>query len=86
MKTIYKYQLEITDRQVLQLPVNYFILDIQVQGYNPCMWVMVDTDAKYVDVPFYTYGTGHPIDNLNLIYLSTYQAGNLVFHVFEGEE
>lgn len=42
MKRIFKYQLEITDRQTILLPHDAEILSVQVQNQKPCLWAKVD--------------------------------------------
>jgi hypothetical protein len=91
MNKIFKYQLEVTDNQVIQMPENAEILTVQVQNIDlkqvPCLWARVNPD--YIKRPYKirTIGTGHPIeDDFNGKYLGTYQLTELseilVFHVF----
>jgi hypothetical protein len=86
MKTIYKYPIEITDKQTLPMPVGANILTVQVQNGNPFIWAMVDTEAPIEGVAIIVYGTEHPIDeSLNLEYIGTFQSNGkcFVFHVFK---
>jgi hypothetical protein len=89
MKSVYKYDLEVTDKQVIKLPKFSDILSIQVQNGKPRLWVMIDKEeTEIVDRVLYTYGTGHDIDEKDenpLFFHGTYQldGGTLVFHVFE---
>lgn len=88
MKTIYKYPLEITDRQEIEMPREARILAVQVQNNVPCLWAVVDTELPLKERIFDTFGTGNPVDNyINYThnYIGTYQVrgGSLVFHVFE---
>ena len=86
MNTIYKYKLEVTDRQRITLPLNYEILDIQVQHKDVCMWVLVPLkqDTKEMAI-IEIFGTGHTINTHDRKYISTFQmnGGDLVFHAFE---
>lgn len=89
MKTIYKYQLKIDDQQVLELPKNRKILCVQVQYGVPSIWVELDNEDKELEsVVINTYGTGHPMPNVEEIYIGTYQMheGDYVFHVFENDK
>lgn len=91
MKTIYKYKLDITEKQVISLPRNCKILKINTQNDIPHLWALVDPTADEVNVTIYTYSTGDIVpDNWNLIYLGTYDITldnyNLVFHTFMLEE
>lgn len=88
MITIYKYPIEITDTQNLELPIGCRILTAQLQNDNLWLWVLVDTNAPiFIDKTIRIFGTGNPIEptrNLgNLQYLSTVQMNILVFHIFE---
>lgn len=87
METIYKYDLQVTDHQVIQLPKGAKILTVQEQLQIPCIWALVDPIAQKEDVEVWTFGTGHEMtDSLSgkIKYLGTYQlnGGRLVFHVF----
>lgn len=83
MKTIYKYQLEVTGQQTITMPVGSEVLSIQVQYGVPCIWAKVDTGNEVGDRTFVTFGTGHPLPENNLEFIGTYQTGQFVFHVFE---
>lgn len=85
MKRIYKYQLETTDEQVIELPQCYQILSVQVQNGVPCMWVLVDPENVADKAKIRIYGTGYPFDLQAWKFIDTYQlnGGQLVFHVFE---
>lgn len=85
MKTIYKYQLTITDKQTIKLPLGFKILSIQQQNYELTIWALVDPSEKEkVNSTFYIFGTGHEIySEQDLEYISTVQMINrLVWHVF----
>ncbi len=87
MKTIYKYQLEIEDSQVVQMPLDAEILKVDTQKAHPCLWAMVETDHVLEDRIIQIRGTGHPAIGLTKEdYLGTFimLGGDLVFHVFEG--
>lgn len=85
MKTIYKYQLQTTDEQVIELPKYYQILSVQIQNGVPCMWVLVDPENEPDSTKIRIYGTGHQFDLKAWKFIDTYQlqGGALVFHVFE---
>lgn len=87
MKTIYKYKLELTDKQIILMPVGAQILCAQLQEYNPTLWAMVDTLSPLEERIIYTFGTGNPINiDHKDIYIGTVQTSNgrFVWHVFEG--
>ncbi|NML70016.1 hypothetical protein HHL23_09405 [Chryseobacterium sp. RP-3-3] len=84
MKTIYKYQLEITlDVQIIEMPVHAKILSAQNQNENPCMWVEVETTNDVEFRRFYVLGTGYPMPSNTSRFIGTIQINDLVFHLFE---
>lgn len=89
MSTIWKYDLEVTDTQVLRLPrgAEFLTVQYQFQGSRGCprLWALVDPEQPPEKYTIYTFGTGHTIANAEgLSYIGTYQLmdGELVFHVF----
>ena len=85
MKTIWKYQIQTTDYQDIEMPIEAQILTVQVQNGEPCLWALIDPDQKRGIRQIRIIGTGHIIDNSIDEYLGTYQLrdGALVFHVFD---
>lgn len=100
METIWKYQLEITDRQEIMMPYNAQILTVQVQNGILCLWARVNPTAK--KDPVYDeedrkrrieiIGTGNPIPKLTIAearrkYIGScvMEGGYFVWHVFEIE-
>lgn len=93
MSTIWKFPIEIMDRQVLSMPAGAKILMIQRQETDKTrgapaaqLWAKVDPDRVSEDRIIHTFGTGHAIpDELVLDYIGTvmYHDGKLVFHYFE---
>lgn len=85
-KSIWKFPLETTDIQQIEMPVDAEILTIQTQAGQPCIWALVSPDAPKRKVAFEIFGTGHPVpENGRRKYVGTYQlrGGSLVFHCFE---
>lgn len=95
MKTIYKYQLQIKDVQLLELPTNYRILSVKEQNGDLYLWAIVDTDAEgKTSIQIEIFGTGNPIDapdrflfdEDDYVYLNTVVMSNgLVWHVFKND-
>jgi len=87
MQAIWKYRLEPTDCQSIELPQGAKILCVQVQNEWPYIWVLnPDTDIAPTEARHFTiYGTGHIHEQIPGIYIGTFQMfkGKLVFHVFE---
>lgn len=87
MKRIFKYSLEILDRQEVELPAGAKILSVQAQNGLPQIWAMVDDSQVKTDmVHIRIIGTGYEIpDADSLEYIGTVQLinGECVFHVFK---
>lgn len=87
-KTIYKYQLDIEDKQFIVLPKEAEILSVQVQNSIPCLWALVDPKEEHEERTFEIFGTGHPVHydmGVERKFIGTFQmrSGALVFHLFE---
>ncbi len=83
MKTIFKYQLALTDEQTISLPVDAKILSIQEQGEYIFAWVSLDTDQPKWGRKIYIAGTGNSFDCESLRHITTLQMGDMVWHFFE---
>lgn len=84
--TVWKYELEVTDEQVVMMPAYATVLTVHVQKGQPCVWVKADSQATaLVERRFFIHGTGHPVNSRAGRYVGTFQldGGALVFHVFE---
>lgn len=86
MKTIYKYPLNVTDYQEIEMPEDSTILCVDTQHETPCIWAIVDTEKGMTKRKIYVYGTGHPMNSDIFAYIGTFMinGGAFVFHVFEG--
>lgn len=85
-KKIFKYQLETTDIQQVEMPEGAIILCIQTQNEEPCIWALVTPENDKVKRTFEIFGTGFNVsENESRCYVGTYQLDNgaLVFHCFE---
>lgn len=77
MKTIWKYELEITDIQTIEMPVNAKILCVRVHKNKPHLWVLLDPDNDKTAYIFRTIDTGECIEKtFNGLYIGTYQLMN----------
>lgn len=83
-KVIYKYQVEVGD-QVVYMPNDAEILCAQMQHNDICLWALVEPKSPEECRQIKVIGTGHPIVEEKLIYISTVQmhGGTLIWHVFE---
>lgn len=84
-RAIWKYPLALRDVQGIDMPSGANILCVQVQAGVPCLWAIVDTEARNVMRRIRIVGTGHPIEVEGEPYIGTFQIhdGALVFHAFE---
>lgn len=98
MRVIYKYPLEITAEQVINIPMLYFydrvarcneqVLHVDVQDViRPCLWCMVDTENQTYPMKVVTKMTGEEIredEKDKLKYVGSYLigGGDFVGHVF----
>jgi hypothetical protein len=88
---IFKYPLEITDRQIIHMPYGAKSLCVKAQHGKPMLWALVDEFKDKEARSFAVYGTGNPIPELEnqptltLTYIDTVltHQDSLVWHVFE---
>ena len=89
MKTIWKYELKIVDKQVVDMPDSAGILSVAEQHGKLCMWAAVDSSAPKRERVLYVAGTGGPLpggmgaDDATVLYVGTALIGSLVWHVFD---
>ena len=85
MHTIWKFELEVTDEQEVEMPQGAQLMDVQEQGGKVCLWAAVDSEAPKEKRTIEIIGTGHPIDveNVDRVYVASTQQGPFVWHVFE---
>ncbi len=88
MKTIWKYEFEISDNIIIRMPADAEILCVQMQNDIPCIWAKVNPEKSLINRKFKMYGTGHPItEKIGFFekYIGTIQKfnGKLIFHIFE---
>lgn len=89
MKTIWKYLLELTDVQTLEMPEGSIILTTQMQGDTLSLWAITYPERAKRPLQRRTiviYGTGHTMrTDCEDKFIATVQqaGGSLVWHVFE---
>ena len=88
MKTIWKYEFEVSDMIRLEIPGGGEILKFQLQNGKLCMWILVETEKPKKLRIFVIYGTGQTITvniNTEYQYIDTVlqSDGKLVWHLFE---
>lgn len=83
MKSIFKYLLEVTDRQTVKLQGR--ILSVEVQHRKVVLYAVADDEIEPSPVEIFIVGTGHPADHIaGFNFLGTVQldGGVLMFHIF----
>lgn len=97
MLTVYKYLVPLTDDYKyvvpltadfsLELPMGAQILTFQAQRETPCIWALVDPDARDSKRRFLLVETAYPIEQnagaLRYVGSAQFRGGSLVFHLFE---
>jgi len=83
-KTIYKYPLEITDVQQIEMPLTSNILTAQMQNGVLCLWAAVETSDRLEKRTIFIFGTGNPMLGgvTSRDYIATVQDGKFVWHIF----
>jgi hypothetical protein len=90
VESIFKYQLEVTDEQTIELPIGAKVLSVGNQREFVFMWALVNTGSHCNTEKriFVIKGTGHSIedgdlDGARFIGTVMLMGGSLIFHVFE---
>lgn len=87
MKTIWKYYLDITDRQTLRMPKGAVILSVENQYGALCCWAMVDPacdEDEDEDRPIALIRTGRDASGVEPHeYVGTVTIDSFVWHVFD---
>lgn len=83
MKTIYKYPLNLADRQSVDLPENSKILHVDFDPNGQiCLWAEIDTDKVQQRRTIYIFGTGHDIDREDVAHIGTVKDGPFMWHFY----
>lgn len=85
MQTIWKFDLQLADRQVVKMPLGAAILSIDTRGDDPKLWALVDDKEPNIgNRIFHVVREGHPCPGLvaNQFFASV-QAGGFVWHFFD---
>ncbi len=82
--SIWKFEVRLTSRSVVKMPIGAKILKCDMQNGSICVWALVNTSNDMVNREFEVYGTGHPVyDGIEEHYLNTVIDGDYVWHVFD---
>lgn len=84
---IWKSKLQISDRQIIEVPSGATMLTSQIQKDELVLWYQCIESSAKVTRTIAIYGTGNPMPSNPGKYISTFQIqnGDLVFHVYELE-
>jgi len=88
MDTIYKYELQITSAQNIEMPIGAQILSVGDQENRVFVWALIDDEADNEKRHFELITTGsiiEPVDVGKRAFIGTFQFSNVGFvgHVFE---
>ena len=89
MSVIWKFQLEVTSHQTVEMPKGAHIIHVASQFEKPCLWAIVDPMAEKEARPIGILTTGQTSFGAREIkYLGSFmlQGGAFVWHVVEPVE
>lgn len=88
MATIWKFPLQITDKQIVKAPGSFRPLCVMVQGGQLCLWAVVDKLDQQTNREVSIVGTGNPVPKelSQDFYLGSVQQGPFVWHVFTADQ
>jgi hypothetical protein len=83
--TIWKFELQVIDHQIVNMPAFAEILTVQMQHDKVCLWARVNPDADREVRIIEIYGTGHAFASVSRQrrYIATFQMHSGDFHAFE---
>ncbi len=86
MKRVFKYPLQVADKQEIQLPASSKILSVEEQGGQLVLYALVNDTVKMMNTfVVIIHGTGHDADDTDgCDYVNTVKMydGRIMFHVF----
>ncbi len=85
---IWKYEL-FEDTNSIDVPIDYEILDVQIQNKKVQVWIKIDLNQPFSRIlVFNIFGTGINLpDDINTYkHISTLQDNSLVWHIFYRED
>ena len=86
MKTIWKYTLEITDSQGIEMPKYAKILSVGNQHESLCLWVEVEPLMPKEGRRIVIIGTGHDMPSMLIHYIGSVVINQFVWHVYEAKQ
>ena len=85
MRTIYKYPINLNEKQSILTYEGAKPLRIAIQESTICVWMEVSTEEKKVDKNIYCFGTGFELPNLDLKYIGSVDDFPFVWHIYYEE-
>lgn len=86
-RTIWKFPIELTDRQRVMMPDGAVILSAAIQSHSGlCVWAEVDPSAVKQPRTVYVVGTGHPLAVDGARFVGTVLDPPFVWHVYVEQE
>ena len=80
--SIWKFPIVRTDEQKIEMPVGAKVLSVQMQNGIPCIWAIIDTDARIESRSIAVVGTGNPCWCFTWAFIGTVADGDFMWHVF----
>ena len=80
-KTIWKFELEPTDEQFIEMPMGYELLSVAMQNGRLYFWVVVRPNNPPVTAQIRIFGAGNPVEYGSMKFLGTVLDTQL-WHVF----
>ena len=83
---IWKYELQVTDMQPVEMPKGAELLSVANQNGTLCLWAKVDADKERETRHIEIIGTGNPIPQdmgVDRRFIGTAVVNPFVWHVFE---
>lgn len=82
---IWKSELDMVDRQTLNVPSGARFLAAQMQHGLPYVWFLCEETAEPEERTIAVFGTGNPMPDEPGKYIATFQTngGDLVWHLFD---
>lgn len=83
MKTVYKYPIRITDKQLIAFPENAEIKHVGLDPNGvPCLWIELDTKQPDQLRDLYIVGTGRPIPEEATKHIGSFVQDPFVWHAY----
>lgn len=83
--TVFKYLLQLTPVQVLELPAGANIVSVQLQRRQLSAWAEIDPEQPKIKRKIYILGTGHILPADAEKHLASVQPDDIfVWHVYQG--